>query len=98
MLFASSRLTPALNAHVYAIRRSPSTIGPVVPLLMNPPASTLSRVEFRIERHAALMTASPATLPGTGFKQTVASASPAFTGNVPVMAGDVTWPVSNEYV
>ena len=86
MLLASSRLTPALNAHVYAIRRSPSTIGPVVVLLTTPPASTWLRRPTRNARHAGLITASPAVEPATGFRHAVAFASPGLTGNVPVIA------------
>ena len=44
----SSRFTPTLNAQVYAIRRSPSTIGPVVVLLTTPPASTCAALDSRI--------------------------------------------------
>src|SRR6478752_2583898 len=94
MLFASSRFRPALNAHVYAMRRSPSTIGPVVVLLMALPPNTIALCELRYDRHAGLMIASPAVLPGTGLRHAVWFASPVLTGNVPVTAGDVTWPVS----
>src|SRR5258705_10478679 len=94
MLLAISRFTPVLNAHVYAIRRSPSTIGPVVVLLTTPPASTPARLASMNARHAGLMIASPATGPGIGLRQAVASASPALTGNVPVIAGEVTCVVS----
>src|SRR5204863_3343070 len=94
MLLATSRLMPVLNAHVYAIRRSPSTIGPVVVLLMALPASTWLRRPTRNARHAGLITASPAVAPATGLRHAVALGSPARTGNVPVVIGDVTCVVS----
>src|SRR6185503_2405079 len=93
MLAAISLLTPALNAHVYAMRRSPSTSGPVVVLLTAPPASTLLRRPVRNARHAGLITASPAVLPATGLRQAVASGVGP-TGNVPVVNGEVTCVVS----
>src|SRR4030095_14486839 len=90
---ATSRFTPALNAHVYARRRSPSTSGPVVVLLITFPASTLLRSPFRAARQAGLITASPAVLPATGLRQAVPIASLP-TGNAPVLRGSATCVVS----
>src|SRR5258705_5217544 len=94
MLLAISRLTPVLNAHVYAIRRSPSTIGPVVVLLTTPPASTALRLASMNALQAGLITASPATGPATAFRHAGASASPALTWNLPGTAGQGTCVVS----
>jgi len=49
---------------------------------------------MRNARHVGLITASPGVAPATGFRHAVAFASPAFTGKVPVVAGDVTCAVS----
>jgi hypothetical protein len=86
-------LTPALNAQVYAMRRSPSTSGPVVVLLTTLPAVTRDRCDSRNERHAGLMTAMPGVEPATGLRHAVALAFGP-TGNVPVIAGEVTCVVS----
>src|SRR5215510_15989461 len=93
MLAAISLLMPPLNAHVYARRRSPSTSGPVVVLLMKFPASTLLRRPVKAARQAGLITASPAVVPATGLRQAVPIASLP-TGNVPVVRGSATCVVS----
>src|SRR5258705_13653477 len=94
MLRAISRFTPALNAHVYASRRSPSTIGPVVVLLTAGPPSTRFLVETRKARQAGLSTASPGVDPAMGWRQAVAFGSPGLVGSTPVVAGDATCVVS----
>ena len=52
-------------------------------------------VRSRYARHAGLMTASPAVVPADRIEASGRVRDrPAFTGNVPVMAGDVTCAVS----
>src|SRR5512132_188195 len=79
------------------MRRFPSTIGPVVVLLMAFPARTLLRRVFMNAIHAGLITASPGTEPATGLRQAVA-AGVGPTGRVPVVAGEATCVVSYAWV
>src|SRR5262245_60494802 len=75
------------------MRRSPSTSGPVVVLLTTFPAETRLRWVSRNDRHAGLITATPAVALGEGLRHAVALAFGP-TGNVPVIAGDVSCVVS----
>ena len=92
MFGLSSRFTPALNAQVYAIRRSPST---TVRLVVDDAAGDAPVAQADQERAARRadhrFAGGRAT---TGFRHAVAFGSPGLTGNLPVIAGDVTCVVS----
>ena len=77
-----------------AIRRSPSTVGPVVLLLMYPPARTWLRNPSRKALHVGLITASPAVGLFTASEARRRVGIARLDGQLAVSAGGTTCAVS----